>query len=564
MKYTEHMKKILFSKNSGNPCCHKAFSPLLAVSLMAAGGGVSIAISHSYMLQPAAAQAVATEEPATKVVMEATDQPSESPPAEKEFIPLPDQFNLALCFPEGADISNPLESLGGSAYKELSDMESEWLGNIYNFSGMTPKAAASRLGLSRQSVMGKYNRNDNAQKADDPSSWAIPSWGKINMNISNGDGGRLSGDSNLKEILSLANVYTYHHNYEDKDAFLQYAKELWQDSHSYTISISDVYYCDGCMDNQEDYEESEYEDYEDGTESQNGQTVNDSPSLFNATPSETDFGPGYYIGAASSENQTVSTSSEIEGGSYESGGTGLQEEISCPGHVDLNISIRINGLDEKKNNLYSLDKTGNTPDDSWPGWTGDMKNYVTALRERDWFEQYQISISNISPGKSMGTEDINRYMSQLPEGTSQIRRDLIHFALGSVGKVPYYWGGKPSARGYTGNLFGSITTPDKKGRVRKGLDCSGWISWVYWSVTGQHLPYESTAGLINCGTEIQPEQLQPGDILIRRGEEGHVVMFLGWGNSGNILCIHESSAPANNVIVGEKSLNWQSYRKLIE
>ncbi|WP_278287012.1 hypothetical protein [Clostridium sp. AM58-1XD] len=41
-------------------------------------------------------------------------------------------------------------------------------------------------------------------------------------------------------------------------------------------------------------------------------------------------------------------------------------------------------------------------------------------------------------------------------------------------------------------------------------------------------------------------------------------MFLGWGSNGKIKCIHESSASVNNVAVGEKALDWQYYRKLVE
>ena len=45
----------------------------------------------------------------------------------------------------------------------------------------------------------------------------------------------------------MANVYTYYHNPQDSDSFLSYAKALWEASHSYTMSISDVYYCSGCV-----------------------------------------------------------------------------------------------------------------------------------------------------------------------------------------------------------------------------------------------------------------------------------------------------------------------------
>ena len=118
--------------------------------------------------------------------------------------------------------------------------------------------------------------------------------------------------------------------------------------------------------------------------------------------------------------------------------------------------------------------------------------------------------------------------------------------------------------GYTGNLFGALVEPDPKGRIKKGLDCSGWVSWVYWSVTGERLAAKSTAGLIHCGSPVARSQLKPGDIIIRTGDEAHVIMFLAWEENGRILCIHESSGAANNVTVSSLDANWEHYRKLLE
>ena len=159
---------------------------------------------------------------------------------------------------------------------------------------------------------------------------------------------------------------------------------------------------------------------------------------------------------------------------------------------------------------------------------------------------------------------MDRYLGLLPEDLSAERRELIRFALESVGRVPYYWGGKASSPGYTGNLFGALVEPDPKGRIKKGLDCSGWVSWVYWSVTGERLAAKSTAGLIHCGSPVARSQLQPGDIIIRTGDEAHVIMFLAWEENGRILCIHESSGAANNVTVSSLDANWEHYRKLLE
>ena len=106
--------------------------------------------------------------------------------------------------------------------------------------------------------------------------------------------------------------------------------------------------------------------------------------------------------------------------------------------------------------------------------------------------------------------------------------------------------------------------PDVDGRTLKGLDCSGWISWIYWSVTGDHLPYEGTSGLAALGKRVSREELQPGDILIRTGADSHVVMFLGWTADGRIRCVHETSGSINNVTVGTRNAGWPYYGRLID
>ena len=82
--------------------------------------------------------------------------------------------------------------------------------------------------------------------------------------------------------------------------------------------------------------------------------------------------------------------------------------------------------------------------------------------------------------------------------------------------------------------------------------------------TGNRLPHESTSGLALCGSPVSRECLQPGDIIIRTGEDAHVIMFLEWTEDGSIRCIHESSANINNVTVGVRDANWPYYRKLID
>ncbi len=245
--------------------------------------------------------------------------------------------------------------------------------------------------------------------------------------------------------------------------------------------------------------------------------------------------------------------------------------LICPGHIDLKITATIRTLSESAG-LYSVDDSGNTVGETesvtadgtgWEGWNRRMTSFVSHINRQDWTETYGLNVVVEGTRAPLSTTEIESYMSRLPKDISETRKDIIRYALQSVGKVPYYWGGKASAQNYTGNNFGSVTIPDHKGRILKGLDCSGWINWVYWSVTGTHLAYEGTEGLKVLGRQVKRQDLKPGDIVVITGSTPHVIMFLSFTSNGQIQCIHETGS-ANNVTIGVMNANWPYYRNLLD
>jgi len=241
-----------------------------------------------------------------------------------------------------------------------------------------------------------------------------------------------------------------------------------------------------------------------------------------------------------------------------------KKALICPGHIDLKITARVYSLDEAAN-LYAVDQIGNTASEEsgWTGWNDRARAFVSHIERQDWTETYDLSVIVEGTKAPLSSTEIESYMNQLPKDTSEIRKSIIRFALQSVGKVPYYWGGKASAKNYSGNNFGSITIPDHRGRILKGLDCSGWINWVYWSVTGTRPAYEGTEGLKSMGRQVKRSDLKPGDIIVITGSTPHVIMFLGWAPNGQIRCIHETGS-VSNVTVGVMSANWPYYRNLLD
>lgn len=719
--------------------------------------------------------------------------------AEQTYQPAPYLLNFAHQYPEESD-----SSYAEILIRELIQKDSRWYAEIYDMANIAPATIAARIGRSRSSVLGKYNPASKTQNSSDSSTWVVEHFKNVRVSFYNGDGTISSAVSNAQDILSMASVYAYYNGIDDLDELRSYVSQLWSASHSYSISMGDVYYCDGCVDaNAASGSESKDSDLEGEDSFSEGRTINTEimtssgnssvseenaeenglsvetvragsgtssartgggsqtsqaavtesttrrPAAANAstgtdqstresttsalqslaetaesvyieetkpkttivrvttTAEETSAAKAATGEIKESETTTASAlslenaeadaaaqalpedtvfraaalSPETEGTDAETesltedrsfraaalsmGGSSQTEETAqaeaettassqtvivrkqetteaaaaaqtttaaaasttpaadspskaaaqtapttehtgtdeksedaktdgtsattaetkntsskkvCPGHIDLTITAKINTLGDK-NSLYDLDRignrtaeiktdaaeieTGSEEEKSWAGWTEQCRGYVAHINRQDWADFYGITIQLESTSSPLTDTEIESYMKLLPEDTSEIRKEIIRFALQSVGKIPYYWGGKASAKNYSGNNFGSIVIPDHKGRISRGLDCSGWIGWVYWTVTGNRLPAEGTSGLCTLGRQVKRQDLKPGDIIVTTGSSPHVIMFLGWAANGQIQCIHETGS-ANNVAVSTVTASWPYYRNLLD
>ncbi|SDZ90348.1 Cell wall-associated hydrolase, NlpC family [Oribacterium sp. KHPX15] len=841
----------------------------LGVLTLCMGLGLLVVVVSQKSVKTVESEAVVETTATPSEIPETTTIEETEPETEEVFVPSPYKLNLAYVFPEGVDESDPLNSYAGEIYKELMKEDNDYIANIYDTSGVTPLSLAKRLGVSSGRVMGKYNPSAGGQDPDNPATWYIPTFKNVNVSFYDADGKRVNEYSNVKEIMSMASVYTYAHDYLDVETFKKYCEELYDKSRRYTISIGKVYYDSGCINRsakeegeeakkieeeleklkkqlaEEKTEDSETETSSDSTDAgshsdqspesdgtgteANGndagasqgetrQETLDTSGEMSSDLSETetqsndsDFGAqtdnaggseqgvsqqetsyqesslsdagnennGMVLAAAkilnkaswvrrinpllkitaygaelsqeessdmNYESQVIETapaeieteaseesteesstayesvslvpalydhsaketlvtkepesttskyweykagqgidiindgttaenksteadgdeavetaeassegegedkedkdeSSETEEGSTDESkedriilGTFTREELRnmddatlyslieesleaketteesngetdvksknyCPGHVDLYVSVTIygfkeddglrsveleaekadqeetgeaeetDGSDKEESETVessesaedeTLEATDNeSPGSVWEGWTDEQKAYAERLIAQDWFKVYGLSISTIDPKNPLTEEEISKYIDGLPKDISKDRKRVIKFALESVGKIPYYWGGKASSKNYEGNAFGSVVEADYRGRVLRGLDCSGWIQWVYWSSIGNNLNKAySTSSLIGEGEKINRADLQPGDVVIRTGADSHVVMFLGWAENGKMIAIHENSG-ANNVSVNEVTASYPYYRKLI-
>ena len=118
--------------------------------------------------------------------------------------------------------------------------------------------------------------------------------------------------------------------------------------------------------------------------------------------------------------------------------------------------------------------------------------------------------------------------------------------------------------GYENSNFGRKVLPDYKGRCLKGLDCSGWVKWVYNTALRRGIvSADSTAKQAGIGNKIRRENLKPGDLIVRPGHNSHVMMFLEWADDGRITVIHENGT-ANNVSIGTYDAYYPYYRSIFD
>ena len=511
-------------------------------------------------------------------------------------------LNLAYLYEDGADSTDPADSYAGRLYDLLALKDASWISGLYDLYNYTPQQLAALLGLPETAVTS--------------TSGIIPEFRNISVHFVNSEQQETGSTSNAREIISIINTLHYFGILKDMKTMEDCADKLWNASHKYSVRIGGIYYCDGsCLDETADGRKDADES---GTEAAGAviagseaagaeavgaviagsqtagaeaveaavagsettgaeaveavagaETVGTAAAGTEAVESGAAGGEpvGSMAASAAAEAETAAVASFSDASSVGSGDsdTGPADgSQTCPGHVDCTVLAVVKGTAEADSLFQAADTLEAVKASGWTGWNADTRNMAGALLAQDWSQEYGLYTVDYPVKGLLNSQEIELYMSLVPEDASRQRKDFVRYALTSVGKIPYYWGGKPSAPGYTGNGFGSLTVPDEDGRLLKGLDCSGWINWVYWSVTGKGLGAQSTGTLLGCGSPVARDELLPGDICIRFNPMAHVVIFLGWTAEGNMLCIQETTGNSNNVEVGTVTSNWESYRRILE
>ena len=171
-------------------------------------------------------------------------------------------------------------------------------------------------------------------------------------------------------------------------------------------------------------------------------------------------------------------------------------------------------------------------------------------------------IMPLNTSMSLSTLEIKNIKFNLPPNLSIERKTIAENALSLVGKVNYFWGGKSHTIGWD-NRWGTPTEVTSKGSTTTGtvrpfgLDCSGYVTWVYINLGLDTSTIEETIGdgttsQWNLSTAINKSQIKEGDLAFlavpNTRKVNHVGIVVGFDDEGDILVAHCNSA-ANNVSV---------------
>lgn len=166
-------------------------------------------------------------------------------------------------------------------------------------------------------------------------------------------------------------------------------------------------------------------------------------------------------------------------------------------------------------------------------------------------------LTDLTGDLSVSSQEARELLASLPADLSPERRAVLETACRLVGKVNYFWGGKSLVLGWDdrwGTLrqvtaAGSSTT----GTYRPyGMDCSGYVDWVLYNVSGGAYVIGHGGGAHAQHTycaSISWDEALPGD-LVFYPEDSHVGIVGGRDEDGALRIVHCSSGYNNVVITG--------------
>ena len=189
-----------------------------------------------------------------------------------------------------------------------------------------------------------------------------------------------------------------------------------------------------------------------------------------------------------------------------------------------------------------------------------MNYYALTTKQREAVETLLESSRDLTlatQSLAITDSEVRKIIEDLPSELSVERKAVVKNAGSLVGKVNYFWGGKSMVKGWDSS-WGTMRTVTAEGSPTTGtirtfgLDCSGFVTWVFNNSGMGYSVGNGTYGQKAASRLISRSEVHVGDLAFL-ADYSHVGIIAGKNDSGSILVIHCSSS-ANNVTVSTAEL----------
>ena len=177
----------------------------------------------------------------------------------------------------------------------------------------------------------------------------------------------------------------------------------------------------------------------------------------------------------------------------------------------------------------------------------------------DYLLSERSALTGLFENTAICHQDALDLLRALPENLPPERRAVVEQALSLVGKVNYFWGGKSLTLGWD-NRWGQLREVASPGSPTTGtyrpygLDCSGFVDWVFYNTSGGEYVLSHGGGAAAQHRQCEPiswGEAQPGDLVFYPNDD-HVGIVGLRDSTGNLLIIHCASGQ-NNVVITDSS-----------
>ena len=177
----------------------------------------------------------------------------------------------------------------------------------------------------------------------------------------------------------------------------------------------------------------------------------------------------------------------------------------------------------------------------------------------DYLLSERSALTRLFENTAICHQDALDLLRALPENLSPERRAVVEQALSLVGKVNYFWGGKSLTLGWD-SRWGQLREVTSQGSPTTGtyrpygLDCSGFVDWVFYNTSGGEYVLSHGGGAAAQHRQCEPiswGDAQPGDLVFYPNDD-HVGIVGLCDSTGNLLIIHCASGQ-NNVVITDSS-----------